>query len=171
MDMNCKQMITKTSAKGKYRVYESSTKFERAILFNSSEQLLTDGRKLMAGVSRIVIGKHFNVIEMLNGRKNVYTSDWHLLTRRVIAYCTWGDVIVTSEYEVEENSLKITILRSIGVISNPNNPMRTTPAGPPIEVPNAQQLGENCAEFSIAVCSLDEMQCLLDEIYPQTILL
>ena len=76
-----------------------------------------------------------------------------------------------TEYEVEENSLKITILRSIGVISNPNNPMRTTPAGPPIEVPNAQQLGENCAEFSIAVCSLDEMQCLLDEIYPQTILL
>ena len=76
-----------------------------------------------------------------------------------------------TEYEVEENSLKITILRSIGVISNPNNPMRTTPAGPPIAVPNAQQLGENCAEFSIAVCSLDEMQCLLDEIYPQTILL
>ena len=76
-----------------------------------------------------------------------------------------------TEYEVEEKSLKVTLLRSVGVISNPNNPCRTTPAGPPIEVPQAQQLGENSAEFSFAVCNIDEMENLLDEIYPQVILL
>lgn len=76
-----------------------------------------------------------------------------------------------TEYEVEEKALKITMLRSVGVISNPNNPCRTTPAGPPIEVPQAQQLGENRAEFSLAVCAMNEIQNLLEEVYPQTILL
>lgn len=53
------------------------------------------------------------------------------------------------EYEVKKNLLLITLLRSIGVISNPKNPARSTPAGPPIEVEDAQQLGLNTAEFSI----------------------
>ena len=48
-----------------------------------------------------------------------------------------------TEYEVSKNALMITLLRSTGVISNPKNSSRTTPAGPPIEVPGLQQLGEN----------------------------
>lgn len=76
-----------------------------------------------------------------------------------------------TEYEVEGNSLKITLLRSVGVISNPANPCRTTPAGPPIEVLGAQQLGRNTAEFSVGVFSLDEAQSLIDEIYPQAVIL
>lgn len=87
---------------------------------------------------------------------------------------TQGVGIITkglTEYEVEENSLKVTMLRSVGVISNPNNPCRTTPAGPPLEVPQAQQLGGNRVEFSFAICELDEMPKLIDEVYPQTILL
>lgn len=75
-----------------------------------------------------------------------------------------------TEYEVEENSLKITLLRNVGVISNPANPCRTTPAGPPIEVPGAQQLGKNTAEFSVGVFALDEAQAEIDEIYPQIVL-
>ncbi|MDE6139132.1 MAG: hypothetical protein K2F57_06645, partial [Candidatus Gastranaerophilales bacterium] len=39
-----------------------------------------------------------------------------------------------TEYEVSNNSIMITLLRSTGVISNPKNSSRTTPAGPPIEV-------------------------------------
>ena len=41
------------------------------------------------------------------------------------------------------------MLRSTGVISNPHNPTRGTPAGPPIETPKMQRLGENKAEFAI----------------------
>ncbi len=76
-----------------------------------------------------------------------------------------------TEYEVEGNSLKITLLRSVGVVSNPHNPCRTTPAGPPIEVPGAQQLGQNVAEFSIGVLPLEGMKDAVDEVYPQTIIL
>lgn len=53
-----------------------------------------------------------------------------------------------TEYEVKEKSILITLLRSTDVISNPKNPSRSTPAGPPMEVPDAQQSGYNCAEFS-----------------------
>ena len=75
-----------------------------------------------------------------------------------------------TEYEVEENSLKITLLRSVGVISNPANPCRTTPAGPPIEVPAAQQAGINRAEFSVGVFPLEDAKKYIDEVFPQIVL-
>lgn len=75
-----------------------------------------------------------------------------------------------TEYEVYEKSLSITLLRSIGIISNPKNPARTTPAGPPIEVPGAQQHGENTAEFSIGFFDIKDWANYVEEVYPQTIL-
>ena len=53
-----------------------------------------------------------------------------------------------NEYDVYKNFLSLTLLRSIGVISNPANPTRTTPAGPPLAVNEAQQLGKVSAEFA-----------------------
>jgi len=75
-----------------------------------------------------------------------------------------------SEYEVSDKSLNITILRSTGVISNPDNPARTTPAGPPIEVQELQQLGENNAEISFGFFPVKEWANYVEEVYPQTIL-
>ena len=72
-----------------------------------------------------------------------------------------------TEYEVRGKSILITLLRSVGVISNPHNPARSTPAGPPIEVPDAQQLGENTAEFSIGFFEAEDYQKYVDEVYPQ----
>ena len=74
-----------------------------------------------------------------------------------------------TEYEVKENSILITLLRSIGVISNPKNTTRSTPAGPPIEVPGAQQLGFNRAEFAIGTFAPDDYLKYVHEIYPQII--
>ncbi len=54
-----------------------------------------------------------------------------------------------TEYEVYRNTLCLTLLRSVGLISDPKNPCRTTPAGPPIAVDDAQQPGDNTAEFAI----------------------
>ena len=54
-----------------------------------------------------------------------------------------------TQYEVFENNIYIPLLRSTGVISNPQNPARTTPAGPPIEVESLQQIGRNIAEFYV----------------------
>ncbi len=75
-----------------------------------------------------------------------------------------------TEYEVYQNSLSITLLRSTGVISNPKNPARSTPAGPPIEVPGLQQLGENTAEFSIGFFDVKDWANYVEEVYPQTII-
>ena len=75
-----------------------------------------------------------------------------------------------TEYEVYQNYLSITLLRSTGIISNPKNPARTTPAGPPIEVPGLQQIGENQVEFAIGFFSQKDWATYVEEIYPQTIL-
>lgn len=74
-----------------------------------------------------------------------------------------------NEYEVRENSILITLLRSTGVISNPQNPSRSTPAGPPLEVPGAQQLGYNCAEFSIGFFEPEDYKKYISLHYPQII--
>ena len=75
-----------------------------------------------------------------------------------------------TEYEVYKNSLSITILRSTGIISNPKNPARTTPAGPPIRVVGAQQLGVNTAEFAIGFFDIKDWVYHIEEIYPETVI-
>lgn len=82
---------------------------------------------------------------------------------------TQGFGIITqglTEYEIKEKSILITLLRSTGVISNPKNPSRSTPAGPPIEVPEAQQSGYNCAEFSAGFFEAKDYQKYIDIVYP-----
>lgn len=82
---------------------------------------------------------------------------------------TQGFGIITqglTEYEVKEKSILITLLRSTGVISNPKNPSRSTPAGPPIEVPDAQQPGYNCAEFSAGFFEPENYQKYIDIVFP-----
>lgn len=79
-----------------------------------------------------------------------------------------------NEYEVKKKSLLITLLRAIGVVSNPKNPARSTPAGPPLEVEEAQQLGLNTAEFSIGFSEIDDCENLdwkksVYEIFPYVI--
>lgn len=83
---------------------------------------------------------------------------------------TQGFGVITkglTEYEVKGKSLLVTLLRSTGVISNPKNPSRSTPAGPPIEVPEAQQLGLNSAEFSVGFFEPENYQKYIDIVFPQ----
>ena len=54
-----------------------------------------------------------------------------------------------TQYEIFNSELKIPMLRATGMISNPKNTSRSTPAGPPIETPNLQQLGYNQVKFSV----------------------
>ena len=66
--------------------------------------------------------------------------------------CANGIGVVTvglNQYEVFKNELRIPVLRATGVISNPDNPARTTPAGPPVEVKDLQQLGVNKVNLSV----------------------
>ncbi len=70
-----------------------------------------------------------------------------------------------TQYEVFKNKLYIPILRSTGVISNPENPARSTPAGPPIEVETLQQIGRNLAEFYVFFGNQNAFEDVLNQVY------
>ena len=70
-----------------------------------------------------------------------------------------------TQYEIYKNSLYIPILRATGVISNPQNPARSTPAGPPIEVSSLQMLGDNKAEFCIFFGNQNAFDEVIQQIY------
>ncbi len=70
-----------------------------------------------------------------------------------------------TQYEVFENMLSIPLLRATGVISNPYNSSRSTPAGPPLETPNLQMLGKNTAEFSVYCGDVAGYERNLDKIF------
>lgn len=82
---------------------------------------------------------------------------------------TQGFGVITqglTEYEVKEKSILITLLRSTGIISTPQNPARSTPAGPPFEVKDAQQLGYNCAEFSAGFFAPENYKEYINKVFP-----
>lgn len=54
------------------------------------------------------------------------------------------------EYELFKNNIMLTLIRATGTISNPKNPTRGTPAGPPLPTPDLQMLGEQSDSFAIA---------------------
>ncbi len=72
-----------------------------------------------------------------------------------------------TEYEVKGKSLLVTLLRSVGIISNPENPSRSTPAGPPIEVKEAQQIGFNTAKFSVAFFAPENYTDYVKKVFPE----
>lgn len=74
-------------------------------------------------------------------------------------------VLGLSEYEVNKNSLLITLLRATGIISNPKNPSRSTPAGPPIATNDLQLLGENVCKFALNFGTVTDHKKLVDEVF------
>ncbi len=70
-----------------------------------------------------------------------------------------------TQYEVFRNNLMIPILRSTGLISNPDNPARTTPAGPPIEVNDLQMIGYNKAEMYVFFGNENAFNDTLNQVY------
>ena len=75
-----------------------------------------------------------------------------------------------TQYEIFENNLYIPILRATGAISNPQNPARTTPAGPPIEVDGLQQIGRNVAKFYVFFGNENAFSDVLEQVYSYIIL-
>ena len=66
-------------------------------------------------------------------------------------------------YEIYKNSIKIGLLRSIEIISNPNNPARKIPAGPPINCPDMQGLGPH--NFNLAFAFDENIDTLAENLY------
>ena len=70
-----------------------------------------------------------------------------------------------TQYEVFQNNLNIPILRATGVISNPQNTARSTPAGPPLEVESLQQIGRNIAEFYVFFGNHNAFADVISKVY------
>ena len=70
-----------------------------------------------------------------------------------------------TQYEVFENNIMIPILRATGQISNPKNPARTTPAGPPLEVHDLQMIGHNTAEMYVFFGNENAFYDTLSQVY------
>lgn len=75
-----------------------------------------------------------------------------------------------TQYEVFKDMLSIPLLRATGVISNPKNSSRSTPAGPPLETPALQQIGQNKAEFAICFGDISCYERNLEQVFPQVVL-
>lgn len=84
----------------------------------------------------------------------------------------YNSIIITEglqEYEIIKNRLRITLLRSTGVISNPKNPTRGTPAGPPLPVNDLQMLGENSVRFALMFENdFNQIQKNVDKFFDKT---
>ena len=80
---------------------------------------------------------------------------------------TDGTILASNslQYEVFKNKLSIPILRATGIISNPKNPARTTPAGPPLDVNDLQMLGRNKAEFYVFFGNENAFNDVLNKVY------
>lgn len=110
----------------------------------------------------------YNIRENLPKTKGIEVATNFAPMQRYVGAQGFG--IITqglTEYEVYNKSLLVTLLRSTGIISNPQNPSRSTPAGPPIEVVEAQQLGENIAEFSVGFFDADNYKEFLEDVFPK----
>lgn len=70
-----------------------------------------------------------------------------------------------TQYEVSGVNLGISLLRSTDILSNPKNPARTTPAGPPIALNDLKQLGENSARFSVFLGDSGALGTMIQQIY------
>ena len=76
------------------------------------------------------------------------------------------------EYEVFKNELRLTLLRATGTISNPHNPTRGTPAGPPLPTPDLQLTGERTAGFALTFKdSINELESDTEKFYNSALLL
>ena len=70
-----------------------------------------------------------------------------------------------TQYEVDRNNICIPILRATGVISNPLNPARTTPAGPPLETPELQMIKKNQAELYIFFGNQNTFENIINKVF------
>lgn len=70
-----------------------------------------------------------------------------------------------TQYEVFQNMLSIPLIRATGKISNPCNSSRSTPAGPPLDVPNLQMIGKNSAEFAVYCGDVGGYERNLDKMF------
>ena len=104
----------------------------------------------LSGIIERRFGKNYNLNDQIPAQRGVEIKTNTMPIQNFVF--TQGTGVITrglKEIEIDKNKLYITLSRSTGVISNPHNPTRGTPAGPPLETPALQMPGKNTFEFSL----------------------
>ena len=120
------------------------------VRFNFEKPVNTTFSEDLTGITKRDFDTDYNIYQHLPAKRGVELKTNTAPMQRFV----WaqGVGILTkglNEYEIFKNTLGITILRSTGLISQPLNPTRGTPAGPPIPCPDLQCLGKNSVEFAL----------------------
>lgn len=146
--------LDKESASINFRVYWKNTKTNHLLQFviNTNKPITRTVSEDMNNIIEREFDPDYNIREHLPKERGIEAKSNNAPMHRGV--CANDVGIVTcgiTQYEVFKTELKIPLLRATGIISNPKNTSRSTPAGPPIETPNLQQLGHNEAVFDIFV--------------------
>ena len=70
-----------------------------------------------------------------------------------------------TQYEVYGNELRLSLLRATGVISNPNNTTRTTPAGPPLPVKDLQLQKKITQNLTMFLADNQNLQTEIERVF------
>ena len=70
-----------------------------------------------------------------------------------------------TQYEVYGNELRLSLLRATGVISNPNNTTRTTPAGPPLPVKDLQLQKKITQNLTMFLADSQNLQAEIERVF------
>ena len=103
------------------------------------------------GTTERYFNPDFNIYKCIPAKKGIEIKPNTSVMQRFVNVQDFALIVKGNcEYEVNGEYINLTLLRAVGIISNPNNPSRGTPAGPPLETPQMQCLGKNIANFAIA---------------------
>ena len=138
-------------AKFNLKFNNKSTNHILQIGFNLKEKIFSTINEDLFGTTKRKFNTDYNIYDDIHAPRGIELKPNTSPMQRFVQTQNFGLVTKGNcEYEVNKNTLYLTLLRATGVISNPKNTTRGTPAGPPLETPKLQCLGENTAEFAIA---------------------
>ena len=137
------------------------------ISFNLKEKITTTISEDLFGTVKRTFSPNYDIYKDVPAPRGIELKPNTAPMQRFVQTQNFGLITKgNQEYEVNKNTLNLTLLRATGVISNPHNPTRGTPAGPPLETPKLQCLGGNKANFAICFTSNeDKMFKFSDEFY------
>ena len=118
--------------------------------FNMEENVCETVSDDLAGYTKRVFDSDYDIYSCIPAPKGIELKHNTAPFQKLLFVQDVG--IITEglqEYEVCKDKLRLTVLRATGTISNPHNPTRGTPAGPPLSAPALQMLGDNSARFAL----------------------
>lgn len=135
--------------------------------FNLKEKIYETINEDLYGTVKRTFNPDFNIYDKIPAPRGVEIKPNTSPIQRYIAVKDIGLITKgNNEYEIFGNSVYLTFLRVTGIISNPKNPTRGTPAGPPLETPKLQCIGKNTANFAVTFNTKEnELSRIADEFY------